>query len=55
MRDDQAGRISVRSDADLLAAARTEPSAFRELYERHAASIHAFHLRRCGDRDRHTT
>jgi RNA polymerase sigma-70 factor, ECF subfamily len=51
MRDDLAGRISVRSDADLLAAARTEPSAFRELYERHAASIHAFHLRRCGDRD----
>ncbi len=51
MRDDQAGRISMRSDADLLAAARTEPSAFRELYERHAASIHAFHLSRCGDRD----
>jgi RNA polymerase sigma-70 factor, ECF subfamily len=51
MRDDQAVRNSMRSDADLLAAARTEPAAFRELYERHAASVHAFHLRRSGDRD----
>jgi RNA polymerase sigma-70 factor (ECF subfamily) len=51
MRDDQAVRTSMRSDADLLAAARTEPEAFRELYERHAASIHGFHLRRSGDRD----
>ncbi len=41
----------MRSDADLLAAARTEPAAFRALYERHAASVHAFHLRRSGDRD----
>src|SRR4051812_32082431 len=51
MPDDRAGRTSMRTDAELVVAARTEPSAFRELYERHAGSIHAFHLQRCGDRD----
>jgi RNA polymerase sigma-70 factor (ECF subfamily) len=39
------------TDAELVLAARTEPAAFRELYERHAAAIHGFHLRRSRDRD----
>jgi RNA polymerase sigma factor (sigma-70 family) len=40
-----------RSDASLLAAARTDPGAFRELYERYAADLHGFHLRRTADPD----
>ena len=39
----------MRSDAELLAAARCDASAFRELYERHAAPIYGYHLRRCRD------
>src|SRR5690242_1694723 len=41
----------MKSDARLLRAARTEPAAFRELYERHAARIHGYHLNRCRDRE----
>jgi RNA polymerase sigma factor (sigma-70 family) len=41
----------ARTDAALLLAARTDPSAFRELYERHAEALHGFHLRRTGDDD----
>jgi RNA polymerase sigma-70 factor, ECF subfamily len=41
----------MRSDAELLLAARAEPSAFRELYERYAAGVHAYHRRRTRDRD----
>ena len=40
-----------RSDAALLLAARADPSAFHELYERHAERVHAFLLRRTGDPD----
>jgi RNA polymerase sigma factor (sigma-70 family) len=39
----------MRSDAKLLAAARTDAGAFRELYDRYAKRIHAFHLRRTRD------
>ena len=39
------------TDAELLAAARTDSSAFRVLYERHAAAVHRFHVRRTGDAD----
>src|SRR4051794_12121273 len=39
----------MTSDAQLLAASRTDPAAFRELYDRYAAELHGFHLRRCGD------
>jgi RNA polymerase sigma factor (sigma-70 family) len=39
----------MRSDAELLTAARTDASAFRELYERHAARIYGYHLRRAHD------
>lgn len=40
-----------RSDAELIAAAAEDPDAFRCLYDRHAARIHRFFVRRCGDRD----
>src|SRR4029079_4436688 len=43
----QAARM--RSDAELLVAARSDASAFRELYERYAARIHGYHLRRPQD------
>jgi RNA polymerase sigma-70 factor (ECF subfamily) len=41
----------MRSDAQLLRAARRDPAAFRELYERYAERIHGFHLRRTSDVD----
>ncbi|MEA2248394.1 MAG: hypothetical protein QOH46_2923 [Solirubrobacteraceae bacterium] len=37
------------TDAELLRRSRTEASAFRELYERHAVAVHSFHLRRSRD------
>src|SRR5215216_5147326 len=40
-----------RTDAALLLAARTDPAAFRELYERYAEPLHAFHQRRTADAD----
>ena len=36
----------MQTDAQLLAAARTDPHAFRQLYERYAERIHRFHLGR---------
>jgi RNA polymerase sigma factor (sigma-70 family) len=39
----------MRSDADLLAAARCDAGAFRGLYERYATRIYGYHLRRSGD------
>lgn len=39
----------MRSDAELLVAARTDAGAFRELYERHADRIYGYHLRRSQD------
>jgi len=41
----------MRSDAALLAAARSDPSAFRELYDRYAQRIHAYFVRRTRDDD----
>ncbi len=41
---------AVSSDASLLAAARHDPDAFRELYERHAPAVHAYFVRRTGSR-----
>src|ERR1051325_1468309 len=41
----------MTSDSTLLTAARTDPHAFRELYERYATRIHAFHLARSRDED----
>ena len=41
----------MRSDAALMRAARTDPAAFRELYERYAARIYGFNLARTADPD----
>lgn len=41
--------LDTASEADLLRNARQSSAAFRILYDRHAARIHAFHLRRCRD------
>jgi RNA polymerase sigma-70 factor (ECF subfamily) len=41
----------MTTDADLLRRAHDDPAAFRRLYERHAAAVHAYHLRRTGDPD----
>jgi RNA polymerase sigma-70 factor (ECF subfamily) len=41
----------VKSDAALLAAARSDPGAFRELYDRYAERILAYHRRRSRDED----
>ena len=38
--------MNVQTDAELLAAARTDAGAFRELYDRYAEAIHRFHLGR---------
>jgi RNA polymerase sigma-70 factor (ECF subfamily) len=40
-----------RTDAELLRAAAADARAFRELYDRYAARIHGFHLRRARDRE----
>jgi RNA polymerase sigma factor (sigma-70 family) len=39
----------MRSDAELLTAARSDASAFRELYERYADRVYGYHLRRSRD------
>ena len=39
-----------RSDASLLAAARHDPDAFGELYERYAEAVHGYFVRRTGSR-----
>src|SRR5215218_2000400 len=39
------------TDAELLAAARTEASAFRALYDRYAARVLRYHERRASDQD----
>jgi RNA polymerase sigma-70 factor, ECF subfamily len=41
---------AVSSDASLLAAARHDPDAFRELYERYAQPVHEYFVRRTGSR-----
>ena len=41
----------MTTDASLLEAARTDPDAFRELYDRYATRIHGYFVRRSGDDD----
>jgi RNA polymerase sigma factor (sigma-70 family) len=41
----------MTSDAALLAAAGTDPGAFRELYDRYAERVLGYHVRRCRDED----
>ena len=39
----------VKTDAELIRAARTDAGAFRELYDRHAGQVYGYHLRRTRD------
>ena len=39
----------MESDAELLRAARSDPGAFRALYDRYAEAMHRFHLARTRD------
>ena len=39
----------MRTDAELMRAARADAGAFREIYDRYAERIYAFALRRTGD------
>jgi RNA polymerase sigma-70 factor (ECF subfamily) len=41
----------MRTDAELIRAARSDGGAFRSLYDRYAERLYAFHLRRCRDAD----
>ena len=41
----------MKTDAQLIAASKTDASAFRELYDRYAESVHRLHLARSRDRD----
>jgi RNA polymerase sigma factor (sigma-70 family) len=43
--------MTPRTDAELLAAARTDASAFRSLYDRYAARVLRYHERRTSDAD----
>ncbi len=40
---------TTRSDAALMAAARSDPDAFRELYDRYAERVHGYFARRTRD------
>ena len=39
----------MKTDAELIRAARTDAGAFRELYDRYAEQVHRYHLRRTRD------
>jgi RNA polymerase sigma factor (sigma-70 family) len=39
----------MKTDAQLIRAARTDAAAFRELYDRYADRVHGYHLRRTRD------
>jgi RNA polymerase sigma factor (sigma-70 family) len=39
----------MKTDAELIKAARTDAGAFRELYDRYAGQVHGYHLRRTRD------
>src|SRR5690242_1902169 len=41
--------MALPTDAELLAAARTDATAFRALYERYAERVYGYHLRRTRD------
>jgi RNA polymerase sigma factor (sigma-70 family) len=43
--------MTTPTDAELLAAARTDPAAFRALYDRYAARVLRYHERRTDDAD----
>jgi len=39
----------MKTDAELIRAARTDAGAFRELYDRYSDEVHGYHLRRTRD------
>jgi len=39
----------MKTDAELIRAAKTDAGAFRELYDRYAGRVHGYHLRRTRD------
>jgi RNA polymerase sigma factor (sigma-70 family) len=41
----------MTTDAEVLRAARSDARAFRVFYERYAAQVHRYHLRRCRNAD----
>jgi RNA polymerase sigma-70 factor (ECF subfamily) len=41
--------MALPTDAELLAAARTDASAFRAFYERYAERVYGYHLRRANE------
>lgn len=41
--------MALPTDAELLAAARNDATAFRAFYERYAERVHGYHLRRARD------
>lgn len=43
--------MALPTDAELLAAARADASAFRAFYERYAERVYGYHLRRTRDAD----
>jgi RNA polymerase sigma-70 factor (ECF subfamily) len=43
--------MEVLTDAELLAASRTDAGAFRQVYDRYAEAIHRFHLGRTRHRE----
>jgi RNA polymerase sigma-70 factor (ECF subfamily) len=42
---------AMTSDAELLSAARSDPNAFRELYDRYVERVHGYFVRRTGDEE----
>src|SRR5438552_8238200 len=42
---------TMRTDAELIVAARTSEAAFRQLYDRYAERVHRYQLRRTGHAD----
>ncbi len=44
-------QTKTTTDADLVARARRDASAFGELFERYAAAIYRYHYRCSGDRE----
>jgi DNA-directed RNA polymerase specialized sigma24 family protein len=41
----------MTSDAELLSAARSDPNAFREVYDRYVERVHGYFVRRTGDEE----
>jgi RNA polymerase sigma-70 factor, ECF subfamily len=51
IRGPSAHLLGMTTDAELIRAARSDPGAFRELYDRYAERVYRFHLARSRDAD----